>query len=88
MTALRGFSLALAVLVGIVVFRHPEWTAESAGWLARAGLAFALIGLLGAAAYGFGHQPERRLLQLVQSPKVAWPAMLAGVMLFAVERYA
>lgn len=87
MTLPRGVSLALAVVVGIVIFRHPEWTAEGAGWMARTGLAFALIGLLGAAAFGFGHQPERRLLQLVQSPKVAWPAMLVGVMLFAVERY-
>lgn len=87
MTASRGLSLALAALLGIVILRHPEWTAEAAGWTARAGLAFALIGLVGAVAYGFGHRPERRLLQLVQSPKVAWPAMLAGVMLFAVERY-
>ncbi|WP_119420429.1 cyd operon YbgE family protein [Desertibaculum subflavum] len=87
MTALRLVSLALAALVGVVVLFNPDWTSQAAGWIARSGLALALIGLLGAFTYGIGHQPERRLLQLVQSPKVAWPAMLVGVMLFAVERY-
>lgn len=87
MTALRGLSLLLAAGVGAVALYHPEWTSASAGWAERGALALALIGGVGAAIHGFGHRPEQRLLQFVQSPKVAWPAMLAGVMLFAAQRY-
>ena len=86
MTALRALSLALAALVGIVILLHPEWTADAAGWIERTGLTLALVGLVGAAAYGFGHLPERRVLQFVQSPKVAWPAMLVGLMVITAHR--
>ena len=86
MTALRLLSLGLAALVGITILRNPEWTAASAGWIESIGLAIALVGLIGAAAYGFGHLPERRVLQFVQSPKVAWPAMLVGLMVITAHR--
>jgi predicted membrane protein len=86
MTTPRLISLALAALVGLVILLHPEWLAEGAGWMERTGLTLALIGFVGAAAYGFGHLPERRVLQIVQSPKVAWPAMLLGLIVINVNR--
>ena len=87
MTALRGISIVLAVLVGIVILRNPEWASASAGWIESVGLAIVLVGLIGAAAYGFGHRPEQRVLQFVQSPKVAWPTMLAGLMVITAHRF-
>lgn len=87
MTVPRALSLALAALVGILILRHPEWTAESAGWTERTGLTLALVGLVGAAAYGFGHLPQRPLLRFVQSPKIAWPAMIAGLMVINAHRF-
>lgn len=86
MTALRGLSLAFAALAGLVILGHPDWTAEVAGWTDRGALALTLVGTVGAAAYGLGHRPERALLRFVQSPKVAWPAMVAGLMVFVVQR--
>lgn len=87
MTALRGISIVLAVLVGIVILRNPEWASASAGWIESVGLAIVLVGLIGAAAYGFGHLPEQRVLQFVQSPKVAWSAMLVGLMVITAHRF-
>jgi hypothetical protein len=86
MTALRVISLVLVALVGIVILRNPEWTDASAGWIESIGLAIVLVGLIGAAAYGFGHLPEGRVLQFVQSPKVAWPAMLVGLIVITAKR--
>ncbi len=88
MTPARIVSIAAAAGTGALILRHPEWTLDGAGWLTRFGLAAALAGLLGAFVHGIGFAAESRPLQVVASPHVAWPCMLAGLaVMVAAQRW-
>ncbi len=88
MTPDRLVSIVFALLSAVLVLANPDWTDEAADWTTRGGLALALAGILAGAAHGAGFQAQTRPLQVVASPRVAWPAMLAGLaLMLAAERW-
>jgi len=84
----RLVSIALALLSTVLILANPGWTDEAADWTTRGGLALALTGILAGGAHGAGVQAQSRPLQVVASPRIAWPAMLAGLALMVLaERW-
>lgn len=88
MTPARLVSLAAVLVAAILIYRNPGWTVEGVDWFTRIGLAATLAGLLGALVHGIGFEAQSRPLQVVASPRVAWPAMLAGLaLMFLAQRW-
>jgi hypothetical protein len=77
----RWVSLALGWAAIALIFMVPALRAEDAGLAKRAGLAFFLVGAVGALAHGMDLTPRLAQLRVVMRPDVAWPAIVLGGLL-------
>ncbi len=78
-TAMRLFSLALAIGVVALIAHDPERIGSHGTPLERAFGAALMVGALGSAFHGFGLRGKRRHVRTLTHPGIAWSLVAAGL---------
>lgn len=70
-------ALAAAVVLAVTVL-YPRLIAEDGAHVPFPFLVLTMIGMSFCWVHGFGFIPKNRVLQIVFSPWIAWPVIIAG----------
>lgn len=78
----RALALAGGVLAFLALAMDRRHLQDDLPWAERGGLALLLVGALAALAFAFDAPRASRSLRFVARPRVFWPALLGGLMLW------
>lgn len=80
----RWISLISAGLLALVILIYPIVLSKNGEAPSHGPLILLMLGICAGFVHGVGFVPQSTLLQKVFSPFVAWPLMLAGVLMMLV----
>ncbi|MDQ0393305.1 cyd operon YbgE family protein [Labrys monachus] len=75
----RGFSLAIAGAVSLLLLVYPYILAGIPAWSVHAGLPLMMSGAAGLFMHGLGFEPRNGVLRVVFHPASAWLLFLGGL---------
>lgn len=75
----RAVTLVLAAAVVAILFLYPYSVGPELTTLDRAILPFVVLAVGAAIAYGLGFQFKSRIMNLIVSPVIIWPALVGGL---------